>query len=79
MKLSRCDVCNRVMEYGDICTLIFEEGNGRISEIIVNEGDGWTNLCKVQVDICRKCVLPILKTINPNIEYLPDEKYKDGV
>ena len=79
MKLSRCDVCKKIMRDNEVGTLTFEEGSGTKSEIIVDEGDGWTNLCKIKIDICRKCMLPILKTVYPNVKYLPEEEYKDGV
>lgn len=76
MKLVRCDICKKAFPEGYASKIIFKEGSRR--EIVVKYSNGeWCNVDEFEVDICRECAYPILKTLKPRSEFLPLEEYND--
>lgn len=75
MKLSKCDVCGAIKESTN--KIIYEDGEVG-GDVLVKMADGtWDNICRVEVDICRKCSLNILKQLKPHIPFVPYEKYNE--
>ena len=79
MKLSKCDLCGKLVPVNEASSVVLKEGKGDGNILRVYGEDETTNIESIEADLCLKCAINIAHILRPQMKLIPLENYRTQI